>query len=192
MDFAVALSKTIYAFIELPLSVLTGVTSEQKVHGWKDQLRSLKLDRRLVDEYTGLNDKLIDRLLELKGLLEGLHKAKCSDSGTAPLPATFKVGTKTSYMHPEGGGSTSTLCVRVTTSPAKPGGGTNVTVTGPGVVGPAKQTLTLDGSGQIVANVSINDYGTYSVTATVSAGDETETATATKEVKKTQATCPPP
>jgi hypothetical protein len=193
VDFAAVLMKSIYAPIGFGFALVTGKTFDQDVQSWQDMLRGLELDRRLVFEYMLKNDALIAHLLELKANLEALLKAKCSDAstGTVPTPTkTFSVGVKPSYTHP--GGNTSTLCVRVTTSPAQPRSGVNVTVTGPGVVGPAKQTLTLDESGQIVANVSINDYGIYSVTATVSAGDETEAATATKEVKKTQATCPPP
>jgi hypothetical protein len=186
------LLKPANAALDLALTLLGGAPRD-RMYTWKDVVRNLELDRRLVDAYSDRNDKVIQLLAELKGRIEGLHKEKCNPSGTAPPPAptaTFLVSLRPSYTHP--GGNTSTLCVRVTTSPAKPGSGVNVTVTGPGVVGPAKQTLTLDPSGQIVANVTINDYGTYSVTATVSAGDETETATATQEVKKTQATCPPP
>lgn len=191
-SFTTALLKPANAALDLALTLLGGAPRD-RMYTWKDVVRNLKLDRMLVDANSDRNDKVIERLIELSGRIEGLRKAKCNPSGTAPPPApttTFRASLRTSYTHP--GGTTSTLCVRVTTSPAKPGSGANVTVTGPGVVGPAKQTLTLDESGQIVANVSISAYGTYSVTATVSAGDETETATATQEVKSTPATCPPP
>jgi hypothetical protein len=192
VDFAEKLAHSIAAPLDLALRVLTGKSSSERFQHWRDLLRSLQLDRRLVSEYLARNQALIDSLNVLKGKLDGLYTARCGGVGTGPPAATFKVGVKPSYMHPEGGGSTSTLCVRVTTSPAKPGSGVTVKVTGPGVVGPAQQTTTLDASGQIVANVIINALGTYSVAATVSAGDETETATATQTVQKTQAKCPPP
>jgi hypothetical protein len=158
---------------------------------WKDLLRALKLDRRLVDAYLDRNEKLIESISELKGKLESLIAAKCRDGGTTPPPASdFSVGLKTSYTHP--GGNTSTLCARVTTSPAKPGGSARVQVSGPGVVGPADQTTTLDANGEATVNVTINVRATYSVTATVTADGASKSATVTQTVTAAQATCPPP
>ena len=156
---------------------------------WKDLLRNLKLDRRLADALAEKNQQLINSLLELKGRLEGLHKARCSGTGTTTPPATFNVGLDTSYTH---GGSTSTFCVVVTTTPPKPGASAKVHVSGPGVVGPADQTKTLDAAGKAVANVTINTYGEYTATADVTAGTETVSGTGSKEVKREPATCPPP
>ncbi len=157
---------------------------------WKDLLRNLKLDGRLADALAEKNQQLINSLLELKGRLEGLHTARCSDTG-APAPvATFHVGLDTSYTHP--GGPTSTLCVRVTTTPPKPGASAKVHVSGPGVVGPADQTKTLDAKGEAVANVTIKAYGDYTATADVTAGAEAVSATDSKKVEPAEATCPPP
>jgi hypothetical protein len=191
--FAEAAAHTILAPYELARNLLTGESTSQQVQSWKDVLRSLKLDRRLVDAYLARNQKLIEHLSELKGRLEGLHKAQCNDSGTTTPPApakTFGVGVRTSYTHP--GGSTSTFCVLVTTTPPKPGASAKVHVAGPGVVGPADQTKTLDAAGKAVANVTIKAYGEYTATADVTAGTETVSGTDSKEVKPEQATCPPP
>jgi hypothetical protein len=120
--------KPFKAALDATLIYLGGARSDG-LYTWRDVLRNLKLDRRLVDEYSAMNDKLYERLLVLKGKLETLHKEKCNESGTAPTPTkTFGVGIKTSYMHM---GSTSKVCVRVTTSPAQPSASAQVKVTGP-------------------------------------------------------------
>jgi hypothetical protein len=192
VEFAAVLMKTIYAPIGVGFALLTGKTFDEDAQSWKEVLRELEVHRRIAVAYKNRNDDLIERLLELKGRLEGLIE-KCQEGGTQtqPTPAkTFNVGLKTSYTHP--GGDTSTLCARVGTTPPKPGSGVTVTVTGPGVVGPSRQTRTLDDAGGAVVDFTINAYGTYSFSAAVSAGDETETASASQVVTKTQATCPPP
>ncbi|HWQ02649.1 MAG TPA: hypothetical protein VN449_11135 [Gaiellaceae bacterium] len=189
--FGLIAARTIMAPIELGIRLNTGESNAQVWQSWKDLLRTLKLDARLVTEYLARNQKLIDSLNVLKGKIEGLITARCGSGGTTPPPppATFQVGVKASYHHP--GGSTSTLCVRVTTTPAQAGRSARVQVSGPGVVGPADQTIKLDVVGLGDADVTINAYGEYTVTATVTAGSQTGTATTTKDVQKTQAACPP-
>jgi hypothetical protein len=190
-SFTTALLKGPNKALDAALTLLGGAPRD-RMYTWQDVVRNLKLDRRLVDTYDALNDKVIERFLELKGRIEGLHKAKCNTGGTAPPPPTTKtydVGLKGSYMH---NGDTSTVCVRVKTSPAQPSAAAQVKVTGPGVIKNGEQSKELDTSGQALADVPINVRGLYTVTATVTAHGETETASTTVDVKVAPATCPPP
>lgn len=80
----------------LIFTVLLGVTPEQDFDSWKAVLRSLKLDRHLVDAHSKRNQDLIERLSELKGKFEGLL-ANCTEPpsqaeeplGISPINAQF-------------------------------------------------------------------------------------------------------
>jgi hypothetical protein len=68
--------------IGLEMRLKTGFSPEGALETWKAVLRGLKLDAKLVEVYADRNQKLIERLAELKGKYEGLL-SKCGGGSTA-------------------------------------------------------------------------------------------------------------
>jgi hypothetical protein len=89
-QFAADLAHSVLAPIGVAETLLTGKTPQQSVQSWKDLLRSLKLDRRLIEVYLGRSTQLIENLKELKGKIAGLL-ARCTpgETGTTPAPPTL-------------------------------------------------------------------------------------------------------
>lgn len=101
-----------------------------------------------------------------------------SDPGT-PAPPTspaFTIGGSGWYQHFTG---KSAICVRFDTTAAKPNAATTVTVSGGSVLGPRTRTTRLDSRGEGTARFEIDEYGTYSVEVSVTAGGRTVTRTFT-------------
>lgn len=85
----------------------------------------------------------------------------------------------------------SELCSGITTTPAQPGGAWTTTWSGTGTVGATARSGTLDASGHAVDRQPINQVGTYNLTASVTSGGTTRSASGSVVVTAAQGTCPP-
>jgi hypothetical protein len=114
-----------------------------------------------------------------------------NSSNPAPPPVTaptFDVAIVLTHNHP--GGSTSTLCGRISTTPAQPGATYTIRPAGPGLVNPSTIGGILNSAGMAVFNWTINLFGSYSAEASITANGATKTAAATHEVGSPQDQCP--
>jgi hypothetical protein len=106
--------------------------------------------------------------------------------GATPFSATLQLS------HRHNGPGDSTLCIRVVTSPARPGATARVRAAGPGVVGETEKIVTLDSGGRGLAQFSINQFGEYTGGAEITATDGGEGNAAGQHTVDGQAgTCPP-
>jgi hypothetical protein len=106
--------------------------------------------------------------------------------GATPFTSTLELS------HRHNGPGDSTLCVRVLTSPARPGATTRVRATGPGVVGATEMTVTLGSDGTALTRFSINQFGEYTAGAEITATDGGQGNAAGQHTVDGQAgTCPP-
>ncbi|HUQ18060.1 MAG TPA: carboxypeptidase regulatory-like domain-containing protein, partial [Gemmatimonadaceae bacterium] len=95
-----------------------------------------------------------------------------------------------SYRHIVAGVSSET-CTGMSTSPAQPGGSWTTMWTGTGTVGATTRTGVLDASGRAVDRQAINQFGTYNVNASVTAGGTTRSTTGSVTVTAAAGACPP-
>ena len=91
----------------------------------------------------------------------------------------FSVAGTTKYQH---NGGSSVVCLNGTTTPAQPNADWTATISGPGVSGSAQRSGIVDGSGNFQATFDINQFGTYAVTASVTAHGVTRQTASTINV----------
>ena len=75
------------------------------------------------------------------------------------------------------------------TSPAQPNASYTVVWSGPGTVGSTSRSGNLSAGGMVIDEQMINQFGTYPVTASVTAGGVTQMASSTVNVTSTQGAC---
>jgi hypothetical protein len=109
------------------------------------------------------------------------------DVNCTAAPQDFTVNVTVSYRH-IGPGSSET-CVEITTSPPQPGASYTVTWSGPGTVGGTTRSGTLDSNGRATDRQPINQFGTYTVNVSVTAGGVTRTANGSTNVTSAQGAC---
>lgn len=95
-----------------------------------------------------------------------------------------------SYRHIVAGVSSET-CTGMSTSPAQPGGSWTTMWTGTGTVGATQRSGVLDANGRAVDRQPINQFGTYNVNASVTAGGTTRSANGSVTVTAAAGACPP-
>ncbi len=108
-------------------------------------------------------------------------------AATAATP--FTLGLALNYGH---SGATSSVCLTVQSNPAQAGAAVTATIAGPGIVGPSQISSTLLADGSRHGHFSIDLYGRYVVTTTVTSQGATRRASQAIDVSAApgQGTCP--
>ena len=103
-----------------------------------------------------------------------------------PVATTFAVSATATYRHL---GSTSEVCVTVTTTPPTADASAQLSISGPGVIGATSANATLGSSGSTIVRFPINQFGTYSGSVIVGAFGVTKSATFSVNVTSAAGTC---
>jgi hypothetical protein len=122
----------------------------------------------------------------------GAATATPSTAPVTPSPtatAPFTVSLLLNYGH---SASTTSVCLTLQSTPAQAGAPVTATIKGPGVVGAAQISSTLLPDGSRHGHFSVDKYGTYSVTSTVTSNGVAQETTQTIDVTAApgQGQCP--
>jgi hypothetical protein len=102
------------------------------------------------------------------------------------VPITFALSVSATYRHL---GSTSEVCVVVSTTPPQANASAQASISGPAVIGSTSATSSLGSSGSAVIRFPISQFGTYSGSVIVGASGVTRSATFSVNVTSAAGTC---